>query len=213
MVSKKLQQMAESLQEQMRELDKAFQFLVQVDRDQVQRTVAALHVKHPELAHDALIDKLFDTAWLKAVSMGFASGLPGGLISMPVYFAEIYGLLKTHAFLIGCVAYVKNLPAFLDPSFNLHLLVVLGGRDAIRHLKASVGPLQEVRGTWRSVNGVLGPSRLYLLRSVLQGLLRNRFLTRVTTRGLPILGGLVGAAFNWHEIRTVLADAKRYFGA
>lgn len=175
-------------------------------------TAAKLRAAHPKLSDAELAQKVAHSAKRWALACGAASGLVANPVAMtPAAAADISLMLKAEGKMAGVIA------ALLDPTslgdgdlFATDVLAVVFP-VAISQALREVG----VRAGQQATKSVI---RRYFDREILQAIVKfaaKRLGLHITekalvTKALPVVGALIGGAWNWAEMRLVGGRALAY---
>jgi hypothetical protein len=136
---------------------------------------------------------------------GFVTGLPTNLfIAFPGALADAGVLLRFFATMSGTLGYLANPDYFDDPDWRHDLLVTLAGAATIGKIFQELGMNFSKQAAKQLIRKYISKEFLRALkRWVLKWLGKKITQRAIITRALPIVGGLIGGAWNYVEIRTV----------
>ncbi|GMA18926.1 EcsC family protein [Arsenicicoccus piscis] len=172
---------------------------------------ALAEAKNPNAAVDDIIGK-----HLKLASAGgFVTGL-GGFVTMvvaiPANVVEFY-VLATR--MVASIAKVRGYDLSQDETRSAVLLALVGGSDANEVMKAAgVVPTGRLAGL---AAGRLPKSALMMInKGVVNKMAANlteKGVAKFVGKGLPVVGGVVGAGLDYYLLKKIAANAKTQFPA
>lgn len=185
---------------------------LRVDQARCLRVTRRLRRAHPEATDRELAELLIATYARRGAVAGFVAGLATNpVLALPSAVADVAALLRFYANLSACVGCLASPDYFSEPDWEADALVMLVGRRAVSRVMQGV-----------AVEGVKRASRELLRRQVGAAMVRVLqrgapawLATKVTQRALasklvPVVGGLVGGAWNYLELRSVGRRLVRY---
>lgn len=174
---------------------------------------ASIRAANPGLESTALVMKAIKTAKSWAAGVGAASGVVANPLAMlPAASAEIGYVLRAEAALTGVIAALLDPPSLDDPeAFSADILsVVFPGAvsQALRELGVKAG-----QATTRTL------IRKYVSKGVLRAIIKfaARWLgikltqKAILTKAIPLVGALIGGAWNWIEVERIGRRAMAYY--
>jgi len=194
-------------------LDKLMRWALTFDPATVRAEIDVLHARYPGLEREELARKIYTRQAWKAAALGFATGLPGNLlIALPAGAADAVAMLRLEASAAVKVATIYE-PEYLDdhePQYEL--LVPIFGAGVLSQALREAGVLAGREATRRIIRKYLSKGTLKAFQSVLLKVFGKRVLQRtVITKTVPIVGGVIGAGWNWIEIKLQGKRVIRYF--
>jgi len=191
-------------------------FALRVDQARCLRITQELRRSHPDATDRELAHKLVAFYARRGAVAGFLSGLATNpFLALPAAVADVAALLRFYANLSATVGCLADPDYFDEPGWEADALVMLAGRRAVSRVLQGVA----VEGVKRTSHDLLQrQARAAVVRALGQGA-AGRVGTKITQRALvaklvPILGGLVGGAWNYLEMRSVGRRIVRFhFGA
>lgn len=175
--------------------------------------LAGSYLAHYPNDRKKAIEKFVTNQKLKCSSTGFVTGL-GGLLTLPLTLpADLVSSLYMELRMIAGIAYIQGYDLKDDAVKTAMYLCLVG--NAAGDVVKQVG---------------IKLSGQYALKKLLPKLSREvivkinkavgfRLVTKAGSKGLinltkmvPVIGGVVGAAFNWCEVAFYAKVAKRMFG-
>jgi len=192
---------------------RSMEFAFAIDPDEVKAYVALLTERHPQKTRRELAEQMIRRARWWGAGFGFATGIPSNpWVAGPAAVTDMSAVLRTEI-LLACRIGLLYDPHLLDgpePPYEL-LVPIIGGRAASEALGRLVA-ISSMRITRRAIVKVLQNSgaKQFMITMV------KYFGIRITRRGLitktiPIVGGLVGGAWNYAELRFVGERICKYF--
>jgi hypothetical protein len=193
----------------MRSMELAFA----IEPEEVKTYVAILTERHPQKTRRELAEHMIRRARWWGAGFGFATGIPSNpWVAAPAAITDMSAVLRTEI-LLACrigLLYDSHLLDGPDPPYEL-LVPIIGGRAA----SEALGRLVAISGmhiTRKAILKILQNSgaKQFMITMV------KYFGVRVTKRGLiaktiPIVGGLIGGAWNYAELRFVGERVCKYF--
>jgi hypothetical protein len=193
-------------------LVRLLRFALRVDQERCQRVTQRLRRSHPDATDRELADELISFYARRGAVAGFVSGLATNpFLALPAAVADVAALLRFYAHLSATVGYLADPGYFDEPGWEADALVMLAGRRAVSRVLQGIA----VEGVKRSGHDLLQrQARAAVVRALGQGA-AGRVGTKITQRAIvaklvPILGGLVGGAWNYLEMRSVGKRIVRY---
>lgn len=174
--------------------------------------LAGYYLAHCPNNRKKAIEKFVMNQKLKCSSTGFVTGL-GGLLTLPLTLpADLVSSLYMELRMIAGIAYIQGYDLKDDAVKTAMYLCLVGNAagDVIKQAGIKI-------------------SGQYALKKLLPKLSRDvivkinkavgfRLVTKAGTKGVfnltkmvPVIGGVVGAAFNWYEVAFYAKVAKRMF--
>jgi hypothetical protein len=186
---------------------------VNVDAEDVRRAVAELERRHPGASKRQLAERAFARARLKATATGIVTGLPSNVVTMlPAAAADAATVFRIEVAAAAQVALIYDRRFFDDPDAQWELLVPIFGMDLASQLLRELG-----------VAGAMGITRQLIRKSMSRGAFHalkkialKYFGVKVTrtalvTKAVPIVGAIVGGAWNFGELSVLRMRCIRYF--
>ena len=166
------------------------------------------HPDNPEIA----IKNFILNQKMKCSTTGFLTGL-GGLITLPVTLpADLASSLYMELRMIAGIAYIRGYDLKDDTVKTLLYLCLVG--NAAGDVIKQVGIKISGRYTLKKILPKLSREILVKINKAVG----FRLVTKGGTKGVinlakmvPLLGGVVGATFNWYEVALYAKIAKRMF--
>ena len=191
----------------------AISWALDVDAPSVSASVAALRAKHPTEDHEALAWRIFKKAGWQATAAGVATGMPTNpWVAFPAAVADVALVLRMEVAAAARVAVLYD-PTFLDDDDAVYeLLVPVFGLNFASQAAREMG----VRGGMGVTRNLV---KTYLSKGTLkqfQKIMLKYFGLKVTqkavlTKTLPVIGGMIGGAWNWVEVRALGHRCVNYF--
>ena len=191
----------------------ALETVVNLDAPALKASVENLRKKHPKECNAALAARIFSGTVFR-VSAG---GLAGGLVANPftalaTTLTELFYTMKDEVEATAKVALVYDRDFDLDGDARWELLVPVLGIGAVSQVCAQFGIRGGMNVTRAGIKKCLSKETLKQFK---KGMLKYVGLKvtqkGVVTKTLPIVGGLIGGAWNWLEVCGVRARAIDYF--
>lgn len=200
--------------EENKALMKSLEWVIDIDPPAIVASVADERKNNPSASNQQLAENAFSKARWKAVATGVATGLPANpWVALPSAVLDVAATLKLEVLASARVAVIYDNEFFNDEDAAWELLIPIFG------LNIGSQALREL-----GVRGGMGLTRAgikkYLSKETLktfQKIMLKYFGIKVTQKGiitktLPIVGGLIGGAWNYIEVSGVKTRAIKYFG-
>jgi hypothetical protein len=194
-------------------LIEVLEWVVDINLEAIATSVAEERNQHPELTNQQLAGNAFSHARWKAVSAGVATGLPANpWITLPAATTDIAITLKAEVYAAAWTAIIYDASFFDDDEAKWELLIPVLGLNVGSQFAREIG-----------ITGGMGITRAairkYLSKETLkafQKLILKYFGIKITqksviTKTLPIIGGLIGGAWNYLEVNQIKSRTISYF--
>jgi len=191
----------------------ALETVVNLDAPALKASVENLRKKHPTECNAALAARIFSGTVFRVSAGGLAGGLVANpFTALPLAIAELFATMKDEVEATAKVALVYDRDFDLDGDARWELLVPVLGIGAVSQVCAQFGIRGMMNVTRAGIKKCLSKETLKQFK---KGMLKYVGL-KVTQKGvvnstLPIVGGLIGGAWNWLEVYGVRARAINYF--
>ena len=158
------------------------------------------------------IDKLVSSQRRKSTATGFVTGL-GGLVSIPVALpADVYSSLVIQVNMIVAIAVIRGYDVHSDEVKTLVYLCIIGN---------SIGDVLKQAGikavTDYTAKTIL-PKLTLAVSERIAAKVGSKLVLKASTKGLsnaakmiPVLGGLIGGAYNFAEVTAYANIARERF--
>lgn len=158
------------------------------------------------------IDKLVSCQRRKSTATGFVTGL-GGLVSIPVALpADVYSSLVIQVNMIVAIAVIRGYDVHSDEVKTLVFLCIIGN---------SIGDVLKQAGikavTDYTAKTIL-PKLTLAVSERIASKVGSKLVLKASTKGLsnaakmiPVLGGLIGGAYNFAEVTAYANIARERF--
>ncbi len=194
-------------------LMKSLEWVIDIDPPAIIASVAAERKDKPEASDKKLAEAAFSRARWKATATGVATGLPANpWVALPAATLDVAATLKIEVLAAARVAVIYDPKFFDDEDAAWELLVPIFGINVGSQLVRQAG-----------IRGSMGLTRAgikkYLTKETLkqfQKIMLKYFGIKVTQKGvitktLPIVGGLIGGAWNYVEAGRIKNRTINYF--
>ncbi|PID53105.1 MAG: hypothetical protein CSA58_08165 [Micrococcales bacterium] len=180
--------------------------------DSVQE-VAAEALQEAGGDREKAIDTIVSSHYKLVAAQGFATGI-GGFVTLPVALpANVAGFFTLATRAIGAIAHLRG-HDLSDPQVRTAIMLTLMGSDA----KGLLGKVQGVTVTGKladaAADGLPPATLMFLNKGVGFHLLSQagkQRISRVLGRGVPLVGGVVGAGADTWLLREMLNNARTEF--
>ena len=194
-------------------LMKSLEWVVDIDPPAIIASVAAERLKAPKASNRKLAEDAFSRARWKATAIGIATGLPANpWMAVPAATLDVAATLKLEVLAAARVAVIYDRNFFDDQDAAWELLIPIFGINVGSQAFRQMG-----------IRGGMGVTRVaikkYLSKETLkqfQKIMLKYFGIKVTQKGLitktlPIVGGLIGGAWNFVEVGRIKNRVIEYF--
>lgn len=194
-------------------LMKSLEWVVDIDPPAIIASVEAERIKNPNSSNRKLADAAFSRARWKATATGIATGLPANpWVAVPAATLDVATTLKLEVLAAARVAVIYDQNFFDDQDAVWELLIPIFGINVGSQAFRQLG-----------IRGGMGATRVairkYLSKETLkqfQKLMLKYFGIKVTQKGvitktLPLVGGVIGGAWNFIEVGRIKVRTIRYF--
>lgn len=195
-----------------KKLAELLDWVVNIDVAEVQASIAADRARLPHASNRVLAEKTFSSARWKAALTGLATGLPSNpWIALPAATADAALTLKSEVAAAARTALIYDPQFFDEQEARWELLIPVLGIGSSSQLLRSLGVTGGIEVTRAVIHKYLQKESL---RTFKQLMLRH-FGMRVTRRGLttktiPIIGGLIGGTWNYIEVGHIRSRTLAY---
>jgi hypothetical protein len=194
-------------------MTKALDWVMDIDAAVVKGEIATLRGNRSGATNEELAESVFDVARRKAIVSGFATGMPSSpWVMFPAAVADVACVFRWEARAAAKVATIYQ-PDLLDKEdAKWELLVPIFGFDLASQFLRELGELGAVGITRQVIKKYMSRQTVEVLRSVAlkafgRQVARKAFLSKT----LPIVGGIIGGAWNYAEVSIVKRRCIRYF--
>jgi hypothetical protein len=194
-------------------LMEVLEWVVDIDLAAIVASVAEERNQHPELTNKQLAGNAFSHARWKATYAGLVTGLPANpWVALPAATTDVAVTLKTEVYAAARTAIIYDASFFDDEEAKWELLIPVLGLNVGSQFARELG-----------ITGGMGVTRAairkYLSKETLkafQKLMLKYFGIKITqksviTKTLPLIGGLIGGAWNYIEVNQIKSRTISYF--
>ena len=188
-------------------------WILDVDVDAARGAVEGLRRKFPADNNRALVERVFATARYKGTASGVVTGLPSTLfLSAPAAATDAAVMLRLEVNAAAKAALVYD-PRFFDDEASVYeLLVPILGMSVMSQVLRELGVRFGMGVARQVILAVLSRGTLAAFKRVMLKYFGLSLTRRaVLTKALPIVGGLIGGAWNWAEMTAVRDRCITYF--
>ena len=158
------------------------------------------------------IDKLVSCQRRKCATTGFVTGL-GGLVSIPVTLpADLYSSLVIQVNMIVAIAAIRGYDVHSEEVKTLVFLCIVG--NSIGDVLKQAG----IKAVTDYTAKTIIPKLTVIVSQRIAAKVGSRLVVKASTKGLssaakmiPVLGGLIGGAYNYAEVSTYASIARERF--
>ena len=158
------------------------------------------------------IDKLVSCQRRKCATTGFVTGL-GGLVSIPVTLpADLYSSLVIQVNMIVAIAVIRGYDVHSEEVKTLVFLCIVG--NSIGDVLKQAG----IKAVTDYTAKTIIPKLTMIVSQRIAAKVGSRLVVKASTKGLssaakmiPVLGGLIGGAYNYAEVSTYANIARERF--
>ena len=158
------------------------------------------------------IDKLVSCQRRKCTTTGFVTGL-GGLVSIPVTLpADLYSSLVIQVNMIVAIAVIRGYDVHSEEVKTLVYLCIVG--NSIGDVLKQAG----IKAVTDYTAKTIIPKLTVIVSQRIAAKVGSRLVVKASTKGLssaakmiPVLGGLIGGAYNYAEVSTYANIARERF--
>ena len=158
------------------------------------------------------IDKLVSCQRRKCATTGFVTGL-GGLVSIPVTLpADLYSSLVIQVNMIVAIAAIRGYDVHSEEVKTLVFLCIVG--NSIGDVLKQAG----IKAVTDYTAKTIIPKLTVIVSQRIAAKVGSRLVVKASTKGLssaakmiPVLGGLIGGAYNYAEVSTYANIARERF--
>lgn len=194
-------------------LAKVLRWALGVSPAGVRSRVEELRSQHPRLSSGELAKKLYTRAAWKASVAGAGTGLPSNVfVSIPAALADVAAVLRIEVATAACVAELYE-PGYLnDGETPWELLVPILNLNGASQAAREFAILAGQQATNKAIRAMLQKNGLKTFQTIVLKVAGKRVTRKaVLTKSLPLVGALVGAAWNYGELKVQGTRIVRYF--
>lgn len=188
-------------------------WIIDLEPALIRHDAQGLKLRYPGVTNEILAEHIFAQARWKATASGALTGLPSNLaVAAPAALLDVTALLRLEAQAAARVACLYD-PTFLDDAeAKWEVLVPVFGLSVVSQLARQAGMRVGMAASREVMRKLLSRGSV----RALQRILMQRFGARVTqraliTKTLPLVGALIGGAWNYGEVTLLRARCVRYF--
>lgn len=194
-------------------LVRLLEWVIDLEPRLIAHDASALKSRYPGVNNEVLADHVFADARWKATASGALTGLPGNLlVAAPAALLDVTALLRLEAHAAARVACLYD-PDFLqDEEAKWEVLVPVFGINVLSQIARQAGIQAGMAMSRKMLRKLVSKGSL----SALKRILAQHFGARVSQRALitktvPLVGALIGGAWNYGEVTLLRARCVRYF--
>jgi hypothetical protein len=201
------------MSEENKTLMKALEWVVDIDPPAIAASVEAERNKNPDLSKKQLAVKAFSKARWKATAAGVVTGLPANpWVAVPAATTDVAVTLKTEVLATARAAVIYDQNFFEEEDAKWELLIPVFGINVGSQILREFGIRGGMGVTRAAIKKYLSKETLKVFKKILL----KYFGIKVTQKGiitktLPIVGGLIGGAWNYIEVGKIKNRSIKYF--
>ena len=196
-------------------LEKVIAFAVSIDRGDALAAASALRSANPGTSSQELAARVFRGLSWKGAGIGALTGLPSQIATaIPAALADAAAVLRIELKGAAVVAALYD-PTFLDDE-DAHwaLIVPILGGNAMSQALRGAGIAAATQLSRAAIKKILTKETLAAFRKAVVKIFGIKVTQRaVVSKTVPVVGALVGSAWNLAEIRTVGGRVVEFFEA
>jgi hypothetical protein len=188
-------------------------WIIDLEPSLVRNDAAALKLRYPGVENAILAQHIFaETRW-KATASGALTGLPSNLaVAAPAALLDVATLLRLEAHAAARVACLYEPDFFEQSDAKWEVLIPVFGLNVISQIARQAGMRAGMAVSRQAIRKLLSKGSVKALRRILV----QHFGARVSQRALitktvPLVGALIGGAWNYGEVTLLRARCVRYF--
>lgn len=196
-------------------MQRAFEWAIGIDELPVQNTLEQLSARHPQETVEQLAWRIVRSYRRQGVSAGFITGLPANpWLALPASAADVAAMIHLEMRLAAHIALLYEPEFFQRENARYELLVPIFGSEMLRDIVLRFIGNGEATPTRSMIERIFNKESMKAVRS----LLLKHFAIRITRKALfakmiPVVGGFIGGAVNYMEVRDVGGRIIDYFSA
>jgi hypothetical protein len=194
-------------------LKRSLELALAVDPEESKAYVTHLRERFPDKDRRELADLMISRARWWGAGVGFATGVPGNpWVAAPAAVTDVAAVLRTEI-LLACRIGLLFDPQLLDgPEPPYEVLVPIMGSRAASAVARNLLTLGGMGITRQAIRKGLNAGGLWQFRKIMLKYFGLKVSGRgVITKTLPVVGGLIGGAWNYAELKIVGDRVYRYF--
>jgi hypothetical protein len=188
-------------------------WIIDLEPAMIRHDAAGLQLRYPGVGNAILAQHIFaETRW-KATASGALTGLPSNLaVAAPAALIDVAALLRLEARAAARVACLYDPDFFEDGEAKWEVLIPVFGLNVISQLARQAGMRAGMAVSRQALRKLLSKGGFQALKRILL----QHFGARVSQRALitktvPLVGALIGGAWNYGEVTLLRARCVRYF--
>jgi hypothetical protein len=192
---------------------RALDWIIDLEPTLIRHDAAGLKLRYPGVSNEILAKHIFaETRW-KAVASGALTGLPGNLlVAAPAALIDVTALLRLEAHAAARVACLYDPDFMHDEEAKWEVLVPVFGLSVVSQIARQAGMRTGMAVSRQVIRKLVSKGSVNALKRILV----QHFGVRVSQRALitktvPLVGALIGGAWNYGEVTLLRARCVRYF--
>lgn len=192
---------------------KVLEWVVDIDPPAIIASVKAEKAKNPQATNDKLAKRSFSRAQWKATAAGVATGLPANpWVAVPAATTDVAITLKVEVKAAARAAVIYDESFFDDEDAKWELLIPIFGLNVSSQILRDLGIRGGMGATRAAIKKYLSKETLKIFKKVMLKYFGKKVTQKgLITKTLPIVGGLIGGAWNFIEVGRIKKRTIKYF--
>ena len=196
-------------------LSKALNWVIEVDVPAIKGSVDGLKSSNPGLSKEELANTIFSKAQWKSAASGLVTGLPSNWATMILAaIGDVAITLRLEVIATAKVALLYQPNFFSNDEAAWELLVPIFGFNAISQVMQEAAIKGGQGLSKAAIKKYLSKETLAQFKKIMLKLFGKKVTQKgIITKTLPIVGGMIGAVWNWAEVSIIKKRAIKYFAS
>lgn len=194
-------------------LMKALRWVVDVDPGEISWSVHSLRTRMPEASAEQLAQRVFNKARWQAAAAGLATGIPANpWVVVPAAALDMTTVLRIEVKAAAKTALLFDPSFFDDEDAGWELLVPIFGAHTASQFLREAGILGGMGVTRELIKKSLASGGMQAVQQIAAKYFGVALTQRaLSTKLLPVVGGAIGGAWNYAEVRLLGDRCIKYF--